>query len=905
MSTHRTVEASATPAPGPRTSSTSSRARNGGNLAAQALHGLLSANGIRVGSPRDAAEHQADRMAEGALRRESCQCSTGSQPCPACHAARSSTLRFKPAATASSQPSANPTWDLGSSRSLNAREQSLFERGYGADLSHVRLHDNPSAAATASSLGARAFSLGSNIAFARGQYRPGTHDGDLLLGHELAHVVQDNPSILRRQEADSSSAPLTCGPEAPNMSVAEPDANPNAELATPAPGPRSIDWGGTVLSPSPAYLRHVLAQVAAASGYAAMESFVANIEFNAAAPSAEPVCTEESGLVQEIATTIRVELGALQAEYRQFSSLVRNAAVVRLRRNHINLGLWRDYVASLTPSAASGIDATMRERSVLMAALHDRRLPFDAMDVYERRSLTTSHWERDFLQRLIVGEIHGGCQHCHESVQARNREFESPTFGAAAIPLARTVPRFATQAAEAPAPQGDIAEPNAPSLLPDWAARSIGDRPGSRAIGDALGRLRDYLMPLGERGYQIISSSTLWNTDEGTLISDTIAAIDNRRAGYLTLIGQIGAEGYDFYELQDILQQLMPFAEADVQAVVEGESRKRQRDREAEANASLVLGAVVFLMTIFPPTAPFGLAAGAALAVSGAISGYRQYEQGRRFEMGRGSDVFTDEQVESASVLQAMGIFTMATSVLDLAVTAAPVASGVWRARSAAGGAEVEFVANRARVRIEGPSTPNPRITITHPNGTVRTLTVDELEALATASRESSAGAHAASAPDSPTTVAAAHPISAARVAAAPVPGDLVFIDTTIVDAIRRGTPGIESQLIAARARGVDLAIPRPVFTELSRGANGEAAREIVSRLGLRIDEGLGIGSRLPSYDRAVEAQIRFEGLSGGRPTGDLVIGAHTQAADAWLWTLDRRSLTPLSQLGVRGISSL
>jgi RHS repeat-associated protein len=129
-----------------------------------------------------------------------------------------------------------------------------------------------------------------------------------------------------------------------------------------------------------------------------------------------------------------------------------------------------------------------------------------------------------------------------------------------------------------------------------------------------------------------------------------------------------------------------------------------------------------------------------------------------------------------------------------------------------------------------------------------------------------------------------------------------VYVDTTVIDAIRRGTPGVESQLLAARGRGVEFVIPRPVYTEALRGKHGEAAREIIERLGLSIDEGLGMASRIPSYEQAVREGIRFEGLfsATARETGDLVIGAHVKAANAALWTLDERSITPLKQLGVR-----
>lgn len=64
-----------------------------------------------------------------------------------------------------------------------------FSAAYGHDLSGVRVHAE---SAEAASLGVRAFTTGRDVAFAPGQYQPGTPDGDHLIAHELAHVVQQS-----------------------------------------------------------------------------------------------------------------------------------------------------------------------------------------------------------------------------------------------------------------------------------------------------------------------------------------------------------------------------------------------------------------------------------------------------------------------------------------------------------------------------------------------------------------------------------------------------------------------------------------------------------------------------------------------------------------------------------------
>jgi len=48
---------------------------------------------------------------------------------------------------------------------LDASLRGVFEQRFGADFSRVRIHADPGAAAAAASLGARAFTFGSHIAF--------------------------------------------------------------------------------------------------------------------------------------------------------------------------------------------------------------------------------------------------------------------------------------------------------------------------------------------------------------------------------------------------------------------------------------------------------------------------------------------------------------------------------------------------------------------------------------------------------------------------------------------------------------------------------------------------------------------------------------------------------------------
>lgn len=92
----------------------------------------------------------------------------------------------------------NDTTDLGPNIELPAPVRTRFEAGLGENLGDVRLHVGPEAAAAAQAQRARAFTVGHHIAFDENQYQPGTAEGDHLLAHELAHVVQQTGSVVVR-----------------------------------------------------------------------------------------------------------------------------------------------------------------------------------------------------------------------------------------------------------------------------------------------------------------------------------------------------------------------------------------------------------------------------------------------------------------------------------------------------------------------------------------------------------------------------------------------------------------------------------------------------------------------------------------------------------------------------------
>lgn len=64
------------------------------------------------------------------------------------------------------------------------------EQATGSNLSDVRLHVGPAADESSRQLGASAYTVGQDVHFAAGAYRPETKQGQTLLAHELVHTVQ-------------------------------------------------------------------------------------------------------------------------------------------------------------------------------------------------------------------------------------------------------------------------------------------------------------------------------------------------------------------------------------------------------------------------------------------------------------------------------------------------------------------------------------------------------------------------------------------------------------------------------------------------------------------------------------------------------------------------------------------
>jgi hypothetical protein len=100
---------------------------------------------------------------------------------------------------------ASPVHDVvgkGSGAPLDDSVRGDMEGRFGQSFSDVRVHTDQQASASAESVGANAYTVGSDIVFRSGQFNTSSAVGQRTLAHELTHVVQQ-----RTGPVDGSPAP--------------------------------------------------------------------------------------------------------------------------------------------------------------------------------------------------------------------------------------------------------------------------------------------------------------------------------------------------------------------------------------------------------------------------------------------------------------------------------------------------------------------------------------------------------------------------------------------------------------------------------------------------------------------------------------------------------------------------
>lgn len=105
-----------------------------------------------------------------------------------------------------SERSAQALQPPGQGKPLPSAIQAKMEHALGHDFSDVRVHEGPQA----ESVGALAYTRGTNLHFAPGRYSPTSHEGQVMLAHELTHVKQQKAG--RVAVPGGTGAPVNADP---------------------------------------------------------------------------------------------------------------------------------------------------------------------------------------------------------------------------------------------------------------------------------------------------------------------------------------------------------------------------------------------------------------------------------------------------------------------------------------------------------------------------------------------------------------------------------------------------------------------------------------------------------------------------------------------------------------------
>ncbi|MBW2740371.1 MAG: DUF4157 domain-containing protein [Deltaproteobacteria bacterium] len=213
--------------------------RTAGNQAVQRLikSGSLQAK-LKIGQPGDTYEQEADRVAEQVMRMPEPQAISSSTPyinsiqraSPGCEdevlkrqpIEEEEELRRQPIeeeeeeelqAKANSDGISEVNPDIeshiqnmrGGGQPLPESTRAFFEPRFGKDFSQVRVHSDAKAAESAQAVNSKAFTVGQDVVFGRGQYVPETSVGKRLLAHELTHVIQQKGIYYAKKDLSRAS----------------------------------------------------------------------------------------------------------------------------------------------------------------------------------------------------------------------------------------------------------------------------------------------------------------------------------------------------------------------------------------------------------------------------------------------------------------------------------------------------------------------------------------------------------------------------------------------------------------------------------------------------------------------------------------------------------------------------
>jgi Domain of unknown function (DUF4157) len=192
---------------------------------------------LRISQPGDVYEQEADRVAEKVMSmlsisffysdaqpiRKNETTTTGAKgidkKCAACETKEQEKIEIsrKPLSTTTTnfEASDQVSNEINNARSnsgspLDANTKEFMESRFGGiyDFSKVKIHTDEAAAKSSNSVNALAYTVGTDIVFGDGQYRPYTYEGRRLLAHELTHVVQQQRAVSTSAAISKTNVPI-------------------------------------------------------------------------------------------------------------------------------------------------------------------------------------------------------------------------------------------------------------------------------------------------------------------------------------------------------------------------------------------------------------------------------------------------------------------------------------------------------------------------------------------------------------------------------------------------------------------------------------------------------------------------------------------------------------------------
>jgi hypothetical protein len=157
---------------------------------------------LQVSQPNDAAEREADRVASEVTHSPAAQhaapCSCGGT-CNKCRGVQRKATSGA-GVTGNLPPEVNDVL-RSPGQPLDPQTGAAMSSRFGRDFSHVQVHTDARASASAEALHAEAYTVGHQMVFRQGRYSPSTGSGRRLLAHELTHVVQQGHAAPAAQHS--------------------------------------------------------------------------------------------------------------------------------------------------------------------------------------------------------------------------------------------------------------------------------------------------------------------------------------------------------------------------------------------------------------------------------------------------------------------------------------------------------------------------------------------------------------------------------------------------------------------------------------------------------------------------------------------------------------------------------